>query len=81
MPRVRKNRYGACIDVENAICVPSGDHSGFESGPSCVTTLRIAAIGDVNDRDVRGRAVGRIRVDAVVEGDGWPSGDQSKRRR
>src|SRR5204863_8567348 len=28
------------MDVVKAICDPSGDQAGFESGPSCATSLR-----------------------------------------
>ena len=31
----------------NAICEPSGDHCGFESGPGCVTTGSRAAVATV----------------------------------
>ena len=39
------------------------------SGPSCFTSGRIFASATLDHRDVRRAAVGRVRVDGVVEGD------------
>ncbi len=38
-------------------------------GPSCVTSLRTAAVGDGDDRDVGRAAVRRIAIDAMIERD------------
>jgi hypothetical protein len=41
MRELPKKNHGFAIALSKAICDPSGDHFGFESGPFCVTSLRI----------------------------------------
>jgi hypothetical protein len=40
--RLLKKNFGLAIELSKAICEPSGDHCGFASGPSCVTSFRTA---------------------------------------
>jgi hypothetical protein len=56
------------IDVWNAMRVPSGDQTGRESGPSCVTSLRTDASDTVTiERSAEPPFASSVH--AVIEGD------------
>src|SRR4029078_6192543 len=73
------NMYDAlALDVSNAGRVASGDHTGCESGPFCVTTSRTAPVATVT---MAMSAVPPLAGSLLMR---WskamalPSGDQSK---
>ncbi len=52
MRRFVKKNLGLAIEVSNAMRVPSGDHCGLLSGPSCGHERARGAVGHGHDGDV-----------------------------
>ena len=70
---VKKN-HGFFIALWNAICLPSGDHFGFESGPSCATSGRTEPSETLTTEMSAVPPLAAFGILAVVERDGLAVG-------